>query len=177
MNDQLRYSVPDGDFYSFLLGSWKRNLTWKEFGGSFSSLRTSNTVIVVEEKRDAAAEPNTRFLNWKMGSSLNEERLRLEMCMQFIPDETGVTHLEWLYKGHVCHGTFQPESSSAVMVFVSPTGTTQTCYHVVDQNTMSVCVVQVDNRHPPTIQYGIMYRISPSDYDHTTLEEDEDLDS
>ena len=37
---------PD-DFQSFLVGTWKRNLEWREFGGSFGFVRSSNAIIKV----------------------------------------------------------------------------------------------------------------------------------
>eukprot|EP00638_Chattonella_subsalsa_P002669 CAMPEP_0117736718 /NCGR_PEP_ID=MMETSP0947-20121206/2102_1 /TAXON_ID=44440 /ORGANISM="Chattonella subsalsa, Strain CCMP2191" /LENGTH=95 /DNA_ID=CAMNT_0005552073 /DNA_START=47 /DNA_END=331 /DNA_ORIENTATION=- len=95
MASTVQYSVSNGDFYTYLLGAWKRNLNWIELGRSFSHLRTSNSVILIEEKADAAAEPETRFLNWKVGASLDEDRLRIETCMQFIPDENGTMRMEW----------------------------------------------------------------------------------
>lgn len=36
-----------GDFASYLCGYWKRNLEWRELGGPFTFLRTSNTVVHV----------------------------------------------------------------------------------------------------------------------------------
>lgn len=42
---------PD-DFQTFLVGVWKRNLEWREFGGSFGFLRSSNTIIKVYRKRE-----------------------------------------------------------------------------------------------------------------------------
>ena len=34
-------------FDRYLVGSWKRTLQWREFGGAFAHLRTSNTIVVV----------------------------------------------------------------------------------------------------------------------------------
>jgi len=34
-------------FDRYLVGSWKRTLQWRQFGGSFAHLRTSNSVVVV----------------------------------------------------------------------------------------------------------------------------------
>lgn len=36
------------DFYSYLQGCWKRNLQWREFGGSFRHMRSSNALVFVE---------------------------------------------------------------------------------------------------------------------------------
>ena len=40
------YSVPNNDFYKYLLGPWKRTLEWREFGGGFAHLRTSNVAVM-----------------------------------------------------------------------------------------------------------------------------------
>jgi hypothetical protein len=39
-----------------------------------------------------------QFLNWKFGSSLEEEALQVGFCMQFMP-EADVTNLQWVYEG------------------------------------------------------------------------------
>lgn len=37
---QLRYRVPGDDISGYLLGAWKRNLEWREFGPGFQHVRT-----------------------------------------------------------------------------------------------------------------------------------------
>lgn len=56
----VRYELPNGDFCGFLKGFWKRNLEWRHFGGSFKHLRATNNVVLIEEDRDAAHQPNTQ---------------------------------------------------------------------------------------------------------------------
>jgi hypothetical protein len=47
MNQEKEPQLPQIDIYKYLCGSWKRNLEWREFGGLFQHIRTSNTVVVV----------------------------------------------------------------------------------------------------------------------------------
>ena len=35
------------DIYKYLVGAWKRNLEWREFGHEFAHLRESNSIVVV----------------------------------------------------------------------------------------------------------------------------------
>ncbi|CAM9852335.1 unnamed protein product, partial [Hapterophycus canaliculatus] len=61
---QLRYRLPNDDICGFLLGSWKRSLEWREFGPSFQHVRTSNSLVAIENCRDAAVEPGTRWTSF-----------------------------------------------------------------------------------------------------------------
>ena len=97
------------NFCSFLVGKWKRNLEWRHFGGSFEHLRTSNTIVVIEEASPSggAAEPRSggkqeaRFLRWHFGKekSLDPSDLRFGYEMKFIPDANGAQFMEWEYAG------------------------------------------------------------------------------
>lgn len=51
-----------------------------------------------------------QFLNWKFGSSLEEEALQVGFCMQFMPD-ADVTNLQWVYEGE--HYVAYTESPTA----------------------------------------------------------------
>ena len=53
--------VKSADLARFLTGSWKRTLEWREFGGAFNVLRTSNSVVVIEDDPDAITEPGARY--------------------------------------------------------------------------------------------------------------------
>jgi len=49
------------DFFQFLLGTWKRNMEWHEFGGSFGLLKTTNMLCKVEEYYKLDAEPGEKY--------------------------------------------------------------------------------------------------------------------
>ncbi|CAM9700670.1 unnamed protein product [Phaeothamnion confervicola] len=127
------YEVPDNDFCQYLIGAWKRNLEWRHFGGSFKHLRTSNSVVVIDEANDAAAEPGTRFLNWRFGRSTDEEELQLGFCMQLIPD-AACTHLQWNYGGRMCQGIFHAGAAAASLNFRTDSGIITITYRAVDDN-------------------------------------------
>ncbi|EFA84942.1 hypothetical protein PPL_01935 [Heterostelium album PN500] len=151
----LRYQIPDNDFYSYLIGTWKRNLEWKEFGGLFPHIRTSNTVVMIEEYRGYDNDPSARHLKWSFGKSLEKSELRFGYSMKCVqaPKNTE-TYLEWTYIGTVCHGKYLPSTNVAVLNFFQPQSTVLVTYRVIDENTMSVCVVEVDKKQTPSIQYG-----------------------
>jgi len=37
----------DIDLNKYLVGAWKRNLEWREFGHDFAHVRESNSIVVV----------------------------------------------------------------------------------------------------------------------------------
>ncbi|CAM9569440.1 unnamed protein product [Scytosiphon promiscuus] len=159
MAASLRYRLPDDDICRFLLGSWKRNLEWREFGPGFQHVRTSNSLVAVEPCKDAAVEPDTRILDWRFGSDLDE--MKLGFSMQFFPpQEDGEVAVEWSYKGRVCHGDFSPAAAVLSLAFRDDEGVVSNAtYRAVDANTMAVCIAEVDSRHTPVIQYGYMCRL------------------
>eukprot|EP00611_Tribonema_gayanum_P006821 TRINITY_DN1615_c0_g1_i3.p1 TRINITY_DN1615_c0_g1~~TRINITY_DN1615_c0_g1_i3.p1 ORF type:complete len:139 (-),score=14.90 TRINITY_DN1615_c0_g1_i3:933-1349(-) len=123
------YAVPDGDLTQYLLGTWKRCLQWRYFGPGFAHLCGSSSIVEIEEALDVAAEPGTRFINWKIGkgseasgdkaspSPVESDDLKLALCMQVLPDANGGSHLEWVYRGQVCNGRFHAQSASATLFF------------------------------------------------------------
>ena len=144
------------NFCQYLVGSWKRNLEWRHFGGSFQHLRTSNTIVAIEEyKGIAAPDPGVQYLKWSFGKSLAKNCLRFGYVMKFIPDAQGM-FMEWKYADNRCHGMFQPSSSVAILNFFLQSSTVTITYRVMGPDTMAVCIVEVDGRHTPTIQYGNM---------------------
>lgn len=95
--------------------------------------------------------------------------------LQFLPDEQG-TFMEWNFDGVLCHGVFKPVASIAIFNFSLPESMVTITYRILDANStyydmiymalnnlfsflfvaMAVCIVDVDNEHTPTIQYGNM---------------------
>jgi len=159
------YKIPDNDFYSYLIGSWKRNLEWREFGGPYQHLRASNTVVLIEEYHKVDAEPGARHLKWSFGKSLSKSELHFGYIMKFVNfPKSPETYLEWVYTGTVCHGKFLPASGVAILNFFQAHSTVLVVQRVVDADTMAVCIIEVDEKQLPTLQYGNMYRIDPSLY-------------
>ncbi|CEG38458.1 -like protein [Plasmopara halstedii] len=160
------YAIPSGDICAYLKGFWKRNLEWRHFGSGFQHLRSTNSVVFIEEDADAARQPNTQFLRWSFGRTLKQQDLAVAYTVQFIPDEQGI-FMEWSFEGVTCHGVFKPETNVAILNFCLRESVVTITYRVLDANTMAVCIVDVDSEHTPTVQYGNMYRINPSKYDRT----------
>ncbi|CCI48769.1 unnamed protein product [Albugo candida] len=162
-HDATRYSIPSGDFAKYLIGHWKRNLDWRHFGGSFKHLRVTNNVVLIEEDDDAAAQPSTKFLRWSYGKTCKLQDLTAAYSIQFLPSDE-CTFMEWSFEGVKCHGVFTNVSNVATLNFCLPTAMVTITYRVLDRDTMAVCIVDVDNDHTPTIQFGHMYRIDPEKY-------------
>eukprot|EP00752_Nemacystus_decipiens_P004807 g4374.t1 len=160
MAASLRYRIPDDDISGYLLGGWKRNLEWREFGPGFQHVRTSNTLVMLEPCPDAALEPGTTLLDWRFGT--NPAEMQLGFSMQFFPGEQdGDVTVEWTYKGRVCRGDFSPAAAVLSLSFRDDEGVVSNAvYRAVDANTMAVCITEVDSRHTPVMQYGYMCRLS-----------------
>jgi len=73
------------------------------------------------------------------------------------------TQLEWQYSGTICKGTYFP-NGVAILNFILRNSVVSVTYRIIDGDTMAVCIVEVDDKNQPTIQYGNMYRMDPSLY-------------
>eukprot|EP01111_Echinosteliopsis_oligospora_P012926 TRINITY_DN450_c0_g1_i1.p1 TRINITY_DN450_c0_g1~~TRINITY_DN450_c0_g1_i1.p1 ORF type:complete len:224 (-),score=62.36 TRINITY_DN450_c0_g1_i1:8-679(-) len=159
-----KFKIPDNDFFTYLLGSWKRNLEWRELGGAFQHLRTSNTIVLIEEYQKIEGD-GTRHLKWSFGKTISKSELHFGYIMKFVNfPKNQETYLEWVYTGTVCHGKFMPASNVAILNFFQAHSTVLVVYRVVDADTMAVCIIEIDEKQSPTLQYGNMYRIDPSLY-------------
>lgn len=98
-------------------------------------------------------------------------RLLLLETNKFIPDEQG-TLMEWSFEGVTCHGIYQPQTKVAIFNFCLQESIVTITYRILDENTMAVCIVDVDSEHTPTIQYGNMCRIDPSKYEREVTMDD-----
>ena len=82
--------------------------------------------------------------------------------MQLMPADEGITHLEWTYQGAVCRGLYQERGACATLNFLLPNGSVTIVYRILDADTMAVCITEANDMHTPTIQYGNMCRLPPS---------------
>ena len=155
----------DIDFSAYLVGTWKRDLEWRNFGGVFDYVRSSNTLVVVEETDTAQAESGVRHLKWSIGRHLHKSELRFgyEMKVTSHP-KTNEVLLEWVYQNTLCKGKYCSAVQVATLNFTLPNCVVTATYRVVDANTMAVCIVEVGEAQLPTIQCGTMYRIDPTQY-------------
>ena len=69
------------------------------------------------------------------------------------------TFLEWEFGGHRCNGQFQPATSVMTLNFYLKSSSLTYTFRVMDAHTMAVCIVEVDGKHTPTVQYGNMCRV------------------
>jgi hypothetical protein len=129
---------------------------------NFPHLRTSNTVVKIEEYKTAAVvEPGTRLLKWSFGADL--DTLAYGYVIRF-SHEDDMTKLEWQYGGESCTGIFNSGTSTAVLNFFLRTSTLTITYRILDANTLAVTIVEVDEANTPCIQFGQMLRFDESTY-------------
>ncbi len=160
----------DIDPCRYLIGSWKRSLDWRQFGGSFKRLRGTNAVVCIEEYASSVQSGSARYLKWSFGKSLKPADLRFGYVMKFENPSDGDgramrdSAIEWQYCGHLCTGIFQHHTSVFVLNFQLKTKVVVVTYRIIDANKMAVCIVEVDGRHTPSVQLGNMYRLDVSAY-------------
>jgi len=159
------------DICDFFIGTWKRNLKWQHFGGSYSSLRTTNTVVAIEEYFSFVKEPGVRYLKWSFGRNLEKKELRFGYVMKFFQKKESSSEviIQWQYNGQACSGVYQSQTGTAVFNFHLKSSTVVITYRILDQDTMAVCIVEVDEQHTPTVQLGNMCRIKANLYAEGTL--------
>jgi|TARA_B110000208_G_C11597009_1_gene368528 hypothetical protein len=164
MSFQTQYVIPNGDLITYLQGTWKRSLEWRHFGGGYQHLRTSNTIISIEEHVQEEGDiDESRLMKWCFGSSLGPEvnDMAFGYLMKFIPDTRG-TFMDWEHSGVRCHGHFDPTTGVATLNFNLKDSTVTATYRLMDENTMAVALIEVGQTLVPTIQYGNMYRVNPT---------------
>jgi len=72
--------------------------------------------------------------------------------------------IQWQYNGQSCSGVYQSQTGTAVFNFHLKSSTVVITYRILDQDTMAVCIVEVDEQHTPTVQLGNMCRIKANLY-------------
>jgi hypothetical protein len=61
------------DLINFLIGTWKRNLEVRDFGGLFQHIKMSSSIVKIEEILKNDTEKGTRYLKWSIGKNLNSK--------------------------------------------------------------------------------------------------------
>lgn len=122
------------------------------------------------------------FYRWSFGSGLgkNDMHLGYEMKISPVPAisrgpssaSTGSSSagspdadeqdflIELVYAGTLCHGRYCAKTRTCVLNLFLPTSTVTTVYRIVNQDTINICTVEVDEKQVPNIQYGLMTRLS-----------------
>ena len=106
-----------------------------------------------------------RYLSWSFGTVMGpaSNNMTEAYVMRFIPDHKDTTFIYWSHSGNDCNGHFDPKTGVITLNFDLRRGREKTkviaTYHAMDANTMAVCIVEVRDNHPPTLEYGNMYRV------------------
>eukprot|EP00656_Telonema_subtile_P000374 TRINITY_DN10171_c0_g1_i2.p1 TRINITY_DN10171_c0_g1~~TRINITY_DN10171_c0_g1_i2.p1 ORF type:complete len:146 (+),score=23.46 TRINITY_DN10171_c0_g1_i2:111-548(+) len=130
--ERTPYHAEEGfcGFDRYLVGAWKRTLQWREFGGSFAHLRTSNTIVVIDEHISKDAQ--THCLKWSFGRSLDPTQQLFGFVMRISEMGGGDAELEWQYKGTACHGRYHALTGLSVLTFCLRSSTVILHYRIVD---------------------------------------------
>merc|ERR1712130_799712 len=68
--------------------------------------------------------------------------------------------LQWQYSGEQCRGYYHMKTSTLTLNFILKNACVTFIYRIIDENTMSITCIEVDDDHTPTIQFGIMCRLN-----------------
>jgi len=151
------------------MGKWKRHLRWKHLGGLYQNLRTTQTIVSIDEYISSVKEDGVRYLRWSFGPSLDQNEMRYGYVTKFHRDSKSKdpnqeSSIEWQYDGQPCTGGFNPATGAAVLNFLLKTATVVITYRIMDADTVAVCIMEMDENHTPTVQMGNMCRIRPEEY-------------
>eukprot|EP00300_Choanocystis_sp_HF-7_P033026 c4514_g1_i1.p6 GENE.c4514_g1_i1~~c4514_g1_i1.p6 ORF type:complete len:128 (+),score=20.15 c4514_g1_i1:296-679(+) len=126
-------------------------------------MQTSNTVVEISEVggRPLSADggPADRLLRWVFAKTKGDVATSHSYVMQVARiGSTRDSSMDWELSGVRCSGRFVAKNLTAACNSLLPTSTISTTYRVQDANTIAVCVVEVDERAEPKLQYGLMVR-------------------
>jgi hypothetical protein len=161
--DAVESAPKVADFYRYLQGYWKRNLQWREFGGGFRHLQSSNTLVRISA--EDAGDPSAlslRSLRWSFGNNLSD--MVTAYVVRCTRGSSGDMHMEWDVDGQRCTGRFLAQPQLAILEFILGTTAIIVTYHIRGEHMMAVSIVEVDDAQMPTVQYGNMLRIDASKY-------------
>jgi len=151
------------DIASYLVGTWTRTLKHQIFGFDYVTLKTSTSVIQIEEYISRDPEPNTRYLKWSFGKQLNGQDLKFGYVMKFIrseqPELGQETTIEYQYSGLPCTGIYNPVTATIVLNFNLKVQTQIITYRIQNESSLAVCIVETDEAAQPTVQLGNMNRV------------------
>ena len=105
-------------------------------------------------------EGNQR-LRWSFGKTLQEE-MSEAYIMQCSAGPNDELLLEWLFDGHRCTARFLPTTQVGIFEFLLETCVIVVTYRITRPDMMAVCIVEVNEGSPPSIQYGNMIRVDPA---------------
>jgi len=218
-NNSNNHSI---DIYRYLIGNWKRCLEFRQFGGLFQHLFTTNTIVTIEEfnrlhettannnnnnsnntnnNSNNNNDSNVRYLRWKFGKTGNGYEMAVRPSAGGHKNSSTSSHrgnnnnnnsgssavggggigggsllsasaasldrysaqkqtkFEWQVAGTTCEGYYYHESKVAIFNFILSVSIVTVTYRIMDENTMAVSIVEMDDKYQPTIQYGNMYRL------------------
>ncbi len=162
----------------FLSGTWKRNLEWRHYGVGFEFLRMTNSIVKIEKYRASTKDANSIHLTWNFGESLRDHLkfgyvMKISHSVGSSLDEAGkgakgknsnLLNLQWQYSGEQCTGYFHMKTSTLTLNFVLKSCCVTFIYRIIDENTMTITCIEVDDDHSPTIQFGQMCRLNMKKY-------------
>lgn len=182
---QVVYKLPQNSTIAgYLQGFWKRNLTCRAFGDQYQILRAENSVVHIDTIQTTVDKVSSQRLKWSFGKGFTESELQFGYIMECVKDKSqDFVTFKWqfsgyiftvpntflfqhniLYKGRQCEGSYNPQTAALVLNFMADNVTIVVTYRLVDDDTMSVAVIEMSNARMPTIEYGTMYRLDPSLY-------------
>mmetsp|Transcript_53191 Transcript_53191/g.65203 ORF Transcript_53191/g.65203 Transcript_53191/m.65203 type:complete len:191 (+) Transcript_53191:37-609(+) len=168
----------------YLSGTWKRNLEWRHFGIGFDFIKMTNSIVKIEKYRASSKkkDPNSVYLTWNFGKNINEQNFGYVMKItngnnvdQTTLNDTdplntnktlgsSVLLLQWQCSGESCSGYYHIKTNTLNLNFILKKHTITVLYRIIDENTMTLSCIEIDDDHTPVLQIGQMCRLNLKKY-------------
>eukprot|EP00754_Rhynchopus_humris_P006967 Rhum_TRINITY_DN13286_c3_g1::Rhum_TRINITY_DN13286_c3_g1_i1::g.58146::m.58146 len=155
------------DIATYLVGTWKRCLEERDFGGAFQFKRNSNVLIQIDAVGNGAC--GGQVVAWKLLRSLNRGDSAVMYSMEVTPKSDTEAALTYTYEGVPCVGRFINGANALVLTHTdtgTPCAVVTITYRLIDANTMALVIAECDAASPQhsRILTGTMHRVDLSAY-------------
>eukprot|EP01065_Artemidia_motanka_P034271 TRINITY_DN41535_c0_g1_i1.p1 TRINITY_DN41535_c0_g1~~TRINITY_DN41535_c0_g1_i1.p1 ORF type:complete len:194 (+),score=45.29 TRINITY_DN41535_c0_g1_i1:66-584(+) len=158
------------DLAPYLVGTWKRVLEERDFGGAYQYRRTpGNFLVVIKEDESRGGE---KGLRWSCAASAPGSEMRPMYRMRLRPAGPTEAECTYEYKGRPCSGRFYQGPNALMLTHVhdgsddgssrpsqEPDAAMSVVYRIIDRDSMAVCVAEAEAQGPGRVQLGMMYRL------------------
>lgn len=182
----MSHSIVDPETLGdYLCGVWKRNIEWRHFGPGFEFSKMTNSVVKIDKYKTSShnsKDPNSIYLQWSFGESILPKSMTFGYVVKITNStnsgnsgnmssksssnykQSGLLLLEWQFSGEQCSGWYHMKTHTLTLNFILKSTATTFTYRLIDENTMSLSCVEVDDDHTPTVQFGQMCRLNLKKY-------------
>eukprot|EP01060_Flectonema_neradi_P019450 TRINITY_DN26582_c0_g1_i1.p1 TRINITY_DN26582_c0_g1~~TRINITY_DN26582_c0_g1_i1.p1 ORF type:complete len:173 (+),score=30.53 TRINITY_DN26582_c0_g1_i1:71-589(+) len=153
------------DVAGYFVGTWKRCMEERDFGGCYQFRRTNNLIIFITAEEDS--DPEKRTITWSIAKTPNKEDSRVMYSMNISEKNKREASITYSYEGMPCDGKFVIGPNAMILNHVENedyTAVVTLTYRIIDDNNVALSVAECDSKGPSRILTGMMHRIDLSSY-------------